>query len=78
MRTAEERAVLLGDIALVALARITELLDEDSDATGIALYNPRSTVNAIRTVLARSADALESVLKEERAELPTLPPEAIL
>ena len=49
------------DLALEALVRITELLDDDCDASGTALYNPRATLTEIRKVLASTDAALTEV-----------------
>jgi hypothetical protein len=60
-------------ISLNALELITALLDDDCDETGVALYNPRSTVAGIRRVLESAAAELASA---DRSDRPTLPPEA--
>jgi hypothetical protein len=60
-QTQARKAALSADIAIEALVKITELLDADSDATGVALYNPRSTVAAIRQVLTAADAALTAV-----------------
>ena len=60
------RAVKTAEIALHALERITALLDDDCDATRVALYNPKTTVAAIRRELEQASAALTAA---ERAEV---------
>jgi hypothetical protein len=58
------RAVKTAEIALLALERITQLLDDDCDETRVALYNPRATVAAIRRELASAAEDLTAAERE--------------
>jgi len=64
-RTHAHRAA---SIALDALAEVGRALDDDCDATRIALYNPRATVAAIRRTL--HAASLELQPRDERITLP--------
>jgi hypothetical protein len=56
-----EQQTAVAQIALEALARITDILDNDCDETRVALYNPRSTVAEIRKVLEQADAALQVV-----------------
>ena len=62
-----QRAVKTAEIALHALERITALLDDDCDETRVALYNPKTTVAAIRRELEQASAELTAA---ERAPAP--------
>lgn len=48
-------------VATTALDAIREALDDDSDATGVALYNPRQTIARLRDILKRADEQFATV-----------------
>ena len=48
-------------VATTALDAIREVLDDDSDASGVALYNPRQTIARLREILKRSDEQFATV-----------------
>lgn len=56
-----QRACKTAEHALLALQRIEALLDEDCDETRVRLYNPNSTVAAIRRALEQATADINAV-----------------
>lgn len=53
----------IAEVSIAALRQIRQALDDDCDATRIALYNPRKTVAKIRMLLQVADEQLAAVTK---------------